>query len=37
MEAAAAYLEELGVEPRVSRAAAGWLEQLDREKRAGSD
>jgi Domain of unknown function (DUF1932) len=25
MEAAAAYLEELGVEPRVSRAAAGWL------------
>ena len=30
MEAAVAYLEELGVEPRVSRAAAGWLEQLDR-------
>lgn len=28
MEAAAAYLEELGVEPRVSRAAAGWLERL---------
>jgi hypothetical protein len=37
MEAAAAYLEELGVEPRISRAAAGWLEQLDRETRAGSD
>ena len=34
MEAAAAYLEELGVEPRVSRAAAGWLGQLAREKRA---
>ena len=28
MEAAAAYLEELGVEPRVSRAAAGWLRSL---------
>lgn len=28
MEASAAYLEELGVEPRVSRAAAGWLRQL---------
>lgn len=28
MEAAATYLEELGVEPRVSRAAAGWLERL---------
>ena len=28
IEAAAAYLEELGVEPRVSRAAAGWLETL---------
>lgn len=28
MEAAAAYLEELGVEPRVSRAAAGWLDAL---------
>ena len=28
MEAASAYLEELGVEPRVSRAAAGWLRQL---------
>ena len=28
MEAAAAYLEELGVEPRVSRAAAAWLDQL---------
>ena len=26
MEAAAAYLDELGVEPRVSRAAAAWLE-----------
>lgn len=28
MEAAAAYLEELGVEPRISRAAAEWLESL---------
>jgi len=28
MCAAAAYLEELGVEPRVASAAAGWLEQL---------
>jgi 3-hydroxyisobutyrate dehydrogenase-like beta-hydroxyacid dehydrogenase len=28
MEAAAAYLEELGVEPRVSRAAAEWLATL---------
>jgi 3-hydroxyisobutyrate dehydrogenase-like beta-hydroxyacid dehydrogenase len=28
MEAAAAYLEELGVEPRVASAAAAWLEQL---------
>jgi 3-hydroxyisobutyrate dehydrogenase-like beta-hydroxyacid dehydrogenase len=28
MQAATAYLEELGVEPRVARAALGWLEQL---------
>jgi 3-hydroxyisobutyrate dehydrogenase-like beta-hydroxyacid dehydrogenase len=28
MRAAAAYLEELGVEPRVSAAAVEWLEQL---------
>jgi len=28
MRAAAAYLEELGVEPRVASAAAAWLEQL---------
>ena len=28
MGAAADYLEELGVEPRVSRAAGGWLGQL---------
>lgn len=28
MTAAAAYLEELGVEPRVASAAAGWLAQL---------
>lgn len=28
MRAAAAYLEELGVEPRVASAAADWLEQL---------
>ena len=36
MEAAAAYLEELGVEPRVSRAAAGWLGQFASEKRTGA-
>ena len=34
MLAAAAYLDELGVEPRVAHAAAGWLEQLAGEKRA---
>ncbi len=28
MRAAAAYVEQLGVEPRVSAAAAAWLEQL---------
>jgi 3-hydroxyisobutyrate dehydrogenase-like beta-hydroxyacid dehydrogenase len=28
MEAAAAYLRELGVEPRIAEAAAGWLAQL---------
>ena len=28
MKAAAAYLEELGVHPRVATAAAEWLEQL---------
>ena len=28
MQAAAAYLEELGVEPRVASAAVGWLTQL---------
>ena len=33
MRAAAAYLEELGVEPRVSPAAAAWLEQLNLERR----
>jgi 3-hydroxyisobutyrate dehydrogenase-like beta-hydroxyacid dehydrogenase len=31
MEAAAAYLGELGVEPRVAKAAAGWLGQLAEE------
>jgi 3-hydroxyisobutyrate dehydrogenase-like beta-hydroxyacid dehydrogenase len=30
MQAAAAYLEELGVEPRISSAAAQWFEQLAR-------
>jgi 3-hydroxyisobutyrate dehydrogenase-like beta-hydroxyacid dehydrogenase len=30
MRAAAAYLEELGVDPRISAAAAGWLEVLAR-------
>jgi len=34
MDAAAAYLHELGVEPRVAQAAAGWLRQLADEKRA---
>ena len=28
MHAAVAYLEELGIEPRVARAALGWLEEL---------
>ena len=28
MAAAAAYLEELGVEPHISRAAAAWLQSL---------
>jgi 3-hydroxyisobutyrate dehydrogenase-like beta-hydroxyacid dehydrogenase len=28
MQAAAAYVEELGVEPRIAAAAAAWLEQL---------
>lgn len=31
MRAAAAYLEELGVEPRIASAAVGWLEQLRNE------
>ena len=34
MEAAAAYLEELGVEPRVSRATAAWLERLVVQERS---
>ncbi len=35
MRAAAAYLEELGVTPRVARSAAEWLEQLlDEQPRA---
>ena len=33
MDAAAAYLDELGVEPRVAAAAAGWLRELADEKR----
>ncbi len=33
MEAAAAYLEELGIEPRISRAAAAWLDTLVVEER----
>jgi len=37
MNDASAYLEELGVEPRVSRAAAGWLEALVARERAGRD
>jgi 3-hydroxyisobutyrate dehydrogenase-like beta-hydroxyacid dehydrogenase len=32
MEAAAELLEELGVEPRVAKAARGWLEQLASEE-----
>ena len=34
MDAAAAYVEELGVEPRIARAAAAWLEQLRDEGQA---
>jgi len=34
MDAATAYVHELGVEPRVAEAAAGWLGQLADEKRA---
>ena len=34
MDTAAAYLGELGVEPRVTEAAVGWLGQLADEKRA---
>jgi 3-hydroxyisobutyrate dehydrogenase-like beta-hydroxyacid dehydrogenase len=34
MAAAAAYLRELGVEPRVAEAAGGWLRQLAGERRA---
>jgi uncharacterized protein DUF1932 len=32
MDAAAAHLRELGVEPRVAEAAAGWLRQLAAEQ-----
>ena len=32
MEAAAAYLEELGIEPRVSQAAGAWLRELVHER-----
>jgi hypothetical protein len=32
MEAAAAYLEELRVEPRIARAAAEWLESLVQQR-----
>jgi hypothetical protein len=32
MTAAAAYVDELGVSPRVAAAAAGWLEQLRDER-----
>jgi 3-hydroxyisobutyrate dehydrogenase-like beta-hydroxyacid dehydrogenase len=34
MDAAAAYLEDLGVEPRISRAAAEWLGAVAGERRA---
>jgi 3-hydroxyisobutyrate dehydrogenase-like beta-hydroxyacid dehydrogenase len=34
MNAAAAYVEELGVEPRIAAAAVSWLEQLRDEGRA---
>ena len=37
MNDASAFLEELGVEPRVSRAAAGWLEALVARERTGRD
>ena len=32
MQAAAAYVEELGVEPRIATAAAEWLAQLRDER-----
>ena len=35
MRAAAAYLEELGVEPRVASAAAEWLADLDPDEPVG--
>ena len=35
MRAAAAYLEELGVEPRVATAAAEWLAGLDADQAVG--
>ena len=34
MKAAAAYVEELDVEPRIASAAAAWLEQLRDEGEA---
>ena len=34
MDAAAAYVEELGVEPRIASAAAAWLAQLRDENDA---
>jgi len=37
MTAAAAYLEELGVEPRIAQAAATWLRQLADESSARAD
>jgi hypothetical protein len=33
MRAAVAYVEQLGVEPRISAAAAAWLEQLRDESK----
>jgi hypothetical protein len=34
MQAAAAYLSELGIEPRVATAAAEWLTELRDESRS---
>jgi hypothetical protein len=35
MNAAAAYVEELGVNPRIASAAAAWLADLDADEPVG--